>query len=182
MNNWIPLYTFTRREVERFLRVALQSLATPWISAILYILIFGKIVGSRIGTIQGVTYIDFVLPGIIMMNVIMSAFSQASNSLYFQRFARHIEEVLISPLSYGEMITGYVIGAIIRSIVVAVGIYALALFFTSASFSHPFLFFFYIISVAILFALLGLLVGLWADGFEQLTIMLTFVLTPLSYL
>lgn len=180
--NWVGLWTFTRREIERFLRVWMQSLATPWISALLYILIFGKIVGVRIGEIQGVPYIDFVLPGILTMNVIMAAFGQSSNSLYFQRFVRHIEEVLVSPLSYAEMIVGYVAGSLVRASITAAGIYVLAVFFGAANFAHPALFFAYVISVSILFSLLGLLVGLWADGFERLTIILTFIITPLSYL
>ncbi|MBP9748688.1 ABC transporter permease, partial [Patescibacteria group bacterium] len=89
--NTIGLYTLTRREIERFFRVAIQSLISPWVSATLFILVFGKIVGARIGVIEGIPYITFVLPGILMMNVTMSAFMQTSSSLYFQRFLHHIE-------------------------------------------------------------------------------------------
>jgi ABC-2 type transport system permease protein len=181
MSNWIGFYSFLRREVERFIRVALQSFATPLISATLYILIFGRIVGSRVGSVQGVDYIDFVLPGILMMNVIMAAFGQSSNSLYFQRFVRHIEEILVSPLSYGEMIAGYITGALARAITIAVGIYVIGILFGGANFEHIGAFFFYVIAVSILFGFLGLLVGLWANGFE-LTIWNSFIITPLSYL
>ena len=90
MVNWIGLYTFIRRELERMLRVAVQTLVTPWISALLYIFVFGSIIGKRIDLIAGVQYIDFVLPGILMMNVIMSSFSHSSSSLYFARFIRSI--------------------------------------------------------------------------------------------
>jgi ABC-type polysaccharide/polyol phosphate export permease len=118
--NWVGFYTLVRREVMRFLRVLVQTLLSPWISAVLFIFIFGQVVGGQIGIIEGVPCIEFVLPGILMMNVLTSAFSHSSSSLYFQRFALHIEEVLV--------------------------------------------------------------VGLWAKGFEQLSILATFVLTPLSFL
>ncbi|MBI2610247.1 ABC transporter permease [Candidatus Giovannonibacteria bacterium] len=180
--NSIGLYTFIRQEISRLYRVWIQTLITPWISALLYILIFGEIVGRRIGEIHGVSYIDFVVPGLLMMNVMQSAFGQTSSSLYFQRFVKHIEEILTAPLSYLEMITGYVVGGIARGVVVAAGVYIIALFFTSASVAHIFLFFFYSVAVALIFSLLGLLVGLWAEGFEQLMIPQTFIIMPLTFL
>jgi ABC-2 type transport system permease protein len=180
--NWIGLYTFIRREVLRFLRVSVQTLISPWISAVLFIFIFGKVVGSRIDTINGIPYIDFVLPGILMMNVLTSAFSHSSSSLYFQRFSRYIEEILVAPLSYGEMIVGYTAGALLRGILIGVGILVIGIFFGAASMSHPVLFFTYILAVSMVFGLLGLLVGLWSDGFEQLSILATFIITPLSFL
>lgn len=180
--NVIGLWTFVRRELRRFSRVAVQTLITPWISALLYIFIFGRIVGSRIDSIGGVEYIDFVLPGILMMNIIMGAFMQTAFSLYFQRFARHIEEVLVAPLAYWEMIIGHIIGGVLRAMVVAVGIYVIAVLFSAASFMHVGLFVFYALSVAILFSLIGLLIGLWAQSFEQLNILNTFVIMPLSFL
>jgi|SRR3989344_2942763 len=180
--NIIGLWTFVRRELGRFSRVAVQTLITPWISALLYIFVFGRIVGSRIDTIEGVEYIDFVLPGILMMNIIMGAFMQTSFSLYFQRFARHIEEVLIAPLAYWEMIIGHIMGGVLRAIVVGAGIYIIAILFSAASFIHVGLFIFYALSVAVLFSLIGLLVGLWAQNFEQLNVLNTFVIMPLSFL
>lgn len=179
--NWIGLKTFIMRDVQRSFRVVGQTLITPWLSALLYIFVFGRIIGSRIGLLGGVSYIDFVLPGILMMNLIMSSFSQVTFSLYFMRFARHIEEILIAPLSYGEMITGFILGGVVRAILVGAGIYVLAVLFSAANFAHAGLFFFYAISVSILFSLLGILVGLWADSFEQLNVLNTFVIMPLSY-
>jgi ABC-2 type transport system permease protein len=180
--NYVGLYTFIRREVLRFLRVSVQTLVSPWISAVLFIFVFGKIVGSRISDIGGVPYIEFVLPGILMMNVLTSAFSHSSSSLYFQRFARNIEEVLVAPLSYTEMILGYIAGAVLRGVLIGIGILIIGVFFGAASMDHPLVFSFYIVAVSVVFGLLGLLVGLWADGFEQLAILTTFVLTPLSFL
>src|SRR3989339_2015501 len=134
--NWIGLQTFIQREIERFFRVSIQTLITPWISAALYIFIFGFVVGSRIPEIAGVRYIDFVLPGLVMMNIISSAFSQTSSSLYFQRFTRHIEEILVAPFSHIEMLIGYVIGGIIRGLIVGLGVYALAIVFGSSTIAH----------------------------------------------
>ncbi|OIP80325.1 MAG: ABC transporter permease [Parcubacteria group bacterium CG08_land_8_20_14_0_20_48_21] len=180
--NLIGFYTFTRQEIHRFFRVGIQTLITPWISALLYILIFGEIVGRRIGMIHGVAYIDFVLPGLLMMNLMQASFSQTSSSLYFQRFLRHIEEVLTAPLSYLEIIGGYVIAGVVRGLMVGIGVYVLAFLFTITNINHIGLFVFYAISVSIIFSLLGLLVGLWANSFEHLAIPPTFVIMPLSFL
>ena len=104
--NWIGLYTMVRREVSRMMRVPIQAFVAPWISALLFIFIFGFVVGSRIVQIGGHRYLEFVLPGIIMMNVVNAAFLQSSSAIYFSRFIRFIEEILVAPLSYAEMIAG----------------------------------------------------------------------------
>lgn len=180
--NWVGLYTLIRKENGRTFRVATQALVTPWISALLYIFIFGKVVGSRIQSISGVNYIDFVLPGILMMNVIMSAFSHSSASIYMQRFVKNIEELLVSPLSYLEMIIGFMVSGVLRALLVGVGIFIIAIFFGAANVAHLPLFIFYTLAVSIIFSLLGMLVGLWANGFEQLNILTTFVIMPLNFL
>ena len=148
----------------------------------LYIFVFGSILGSRISTIEGIKYIHFVLPGILMMNVLTSAFSQSSSSVYFQRFVRSIEEMLVAPLSHAEMIIGYLVGAVLRAVVVGIGILIIGLFFNALTLYNLPLFLFYIIGVSIIFALLGILVGLWANSFEQLSLFSTFILMPLSFL
>jgi len=180
--NWIGLQTFVLQELLRIKRVWIQTLVTPWISALLYILIFGEIVGRRIGIISGVSYIDFVVPGLLMLNVMQSSFGHTSSSLYFQRFVRHIEEILTAPLSYIEIIIGYVTAGIARGLAVAAGVYAIALMFTVTTVEHLFLFLFYSISIALIFSLAGLLVGLWSEGFEQLMIPQTFLIMPLTFL
>lgn len=179
--NWIGLSTLIYQEIRRFLRVAVQTLVTPWISALLYILIFGAIVGQNIADIRGVDYIDFVLPGILTMSVIGAAFAHASSSIYFQRFMRHIEELLVAPLSHTEMILGYIIGAVARGIIVGIGVLAIAVFFGAAHFSNFLLFLWYVIAVSAVFGLAGVLVGLWADSFEQFSALNTFVIMPLSF-
>jgi len=179
--NLIGLWTLIRRESQRFIRVPIQTLVTPWVSAILYIFIFGFVVGSRIDQIGGVRYLDFVLPGILMLNIISASFGQTSSSLYFQRFVRHIEEVLVAPISHIEMIIGYVVAGILRGLVVGLGIYIIAILFGAANLKHIFIFLFFIISVSIVFSLVGILVGLW-EQFEHLQILNTFGILPLSFL
>ncbi len=178
----IPLYTFISREVQRFSRVAIQTLISPWINAVLYIFIFGFVVGTQIDTIAGIPYIMFVLPGIVMMNVISSAFSHTSSSLYFQRFTKHIEEILVAPISNIEMIFGYVLAGVIRAMVVGAGIFAIAILFDAAQILHLGWFLLYLIGVSMVFAFLGLLVALWAKNFEQLSLLNTFVITPFTFL
>src|SRR3989338_9092442 len=178
----IRFTTCIRREMERFLRIPIQTLISPWISALLYIIVFGSIIGSRIQFFEDISYIDFVLPGILMMNIINAAFIQTSFTIYFHRFTRTIEEILSSPLSYTQMILGWTIAAVTRAFIVGAGIFFLALFFTRANMDHVFLFFFYVIVVSMIFALIGQLIGLWAEKFEHLTVLQTFVITPLVYL
>lgn len=182
MTNWIGFYTFIKREFDRTLRVSVQTLVTPWISAALYIFIFGFVVGKKIEFISGVPYINFVLPGVLMMNVIASAFGHSSSSLYFARFMKSIEEILVAPLSYFEMVMGYVVSGVVRSVIVGVGILFIGVLFGAAEMQHFSLFIMYVASTAAIFSLLGLLVGLWANGFEQLNMLNTFVITPLSFL
>ncbi len=180
--NWIGLKTLTYREIQRFSRVYIQALISPWISALLYILIFGFVVGSRITLSEDVRYIDFVLPGLVMLNLIQAAYQQAAFSLYMHRFQRSIHEILVAPLSYAEMLVGFLVAAVVRGVVVGVGVYVLALVFTATTITHIFLFLFYSVAVSLVFGLVGLLVGMWSNNFEQLNILNTFVIMPLTFL
>lgn len=180
--NWVGLQTFVAREVQRMFRVPTQTIVAPLISAFLFIFIFGSIIGERIGSIEGVEYIIFVLPGVLMLNVITSSFAHSSSSLYFARFTKSIEELLVAPLSHLEMILGYVIGAVVRGFVVAIGILAVGILLGAGSMDHIFVFIFYVAAVSVAFGLLGMLVALWAQGFEQLNILSTFLITPLAFL
>lgn len=182
LSNWIGFQTLIRREVERMFRAPLQALVTPLVSALLYIFIFGQVVGERIDSIGGVSYIDFVLPGVLMMNIIGSSFSQTSFGIYFQRFAKHIEEILISPLSYFEIVGSLVVAGVIRGLIVGLGVLVIAVIFSAANLANFGFFIFYAIAVSIIFSLFGILVGLWAKEFEHLSILSVFVITPLSFL
>lgn len=180
--NVIGFYTLVCREISRMLRVTIQSLVTPWITAVLYIFIFGSVVGPRIGLVANENYIDFVLPGIVMMNIVMSAFSQSSSSIYLQRFTRSIEEILTAPLSYLEIIIGFAVGGVLRGLLVGLGVYVLALFFTTATIAHFWLFFAYALGIAVIFSLTGMLAGLFSNHFEHLALLNTFVIMPLIFL
>lgn len=180
--NWIGLYTMLRREVIRTFRVVIQTLVAPAISAALYIFIFGTVIGSRIDNFAGVPYISFVFPGVLMLSIINASFASASSALYFMRFTRGIEEVLIAPFSYLEMLVGFVGSAIARSLMVAALILIVGLLFGAVTLVNPIAFVLYTGAIAAIFAMLGILVALWAEGFEQLQVLNTFVITPLTYL
>jgi ABC-2 type transport system permease protein len=180
--NWIGLYTMFRREVERTFRVVIQTLIAPVISAALYIFIFGTVIGTRIEDVNGVPYISFVFPGILMLSIINASFASASSSLYFMRFTRGIEEILIAPFSYLEMLIGFVGSAVTRALLVAGLILLTGLLFGAVSLYNPLAFVFYVGAIAAIFAMLGIVVALWSDGFEQLQVLNTFVITPLTYL
>lgn len=182
MTNFIGLWAFIRREVNRMIRIPGQTILSPLISATLYIFIFGFVIGNRIEEIVGVPYITFVFPGVLMLNIIGSSFAHASSSVYFARFIHSIEEILVSPLSYIEIVIGYVAGAVIRSVIVAFGILLVGMAFGAVTLVDPIGFTFYVIAVATIFALLGILTGLWAQGFESLSAINIFVITPLTYL
>jgi ABC-2 type transport system permease protein len=179
--NWIGLWTIIRREWSRLMRVPIQAFLAPWISALLFIFVFGFVVGSRISHIGGHRYIEFVLPGILMMNIVNSAFLQSSSQVYFSRFLRYVEESLVSPLSYAEMIAGALAVVIARAIITAIGILLIAAVFHATAIDNFAEFLFWIICVAMVFGLLGIIIGLWANNFEQLTILNVFLITPLSF-
>lgn len=180
--NTIGLYTMFRREVKRTLRVVIQTLVAPVISAALYIFIFGTVIGSQINDFAGVPYISFVFPGVLMLSVINASFSSASSALYFMRFTRGIEEILITPFSYFEMLVGFVGSAVTRALMVSFLILGVGVLFSAVELQHPLWFVFYIASISAIFAMLGIVVALWAEGFEQLQVLNTFVITPLTYL
>jgi ABC-2 type transport system permease protein len=180
--NWIGLYTMLRREVERTFRVIIQTLIAPVISAALYIFIFGSVIGTRIDDFAGVPYISFVFPGVLMLSIINASFASASSALYFMRFTRGIEEILITPFSYVEMLIGFVGSAVTRAMMVAVLILLVGILFGAVTLVNPLGFVFYVAAVAAIFAMLGIVVALWAESFEQLQVLNTFVITPLTYL
>ncbi len=171
-----------RREVDRTMRVMVQTLVAPVISAALYVFIFGTVIGSRIDDFAGVPYISFVFPGVLMLSIINASFASASSALYFMRFTRGIEEILIAPFAYLEMLIGFVGSAVTRSLMVAGLILLVGVLFGAVSLVNPIGFVLYVAAIAAIFAMLGILVALWAESFEQLQVLNTFVITPLTYL
>src|SRR6201986_5644746 len=127
--NWIGLYTIVRRDVQRMLRVPIQVFIAPWISAVLFILVFGYVLGGTMRPIGGHRYIEFVMPGVLMMNIINAAFLQSSSAIYFSRFIRFVEEMLVAQLSYLEMVVGRLTTVVVRASVTGIGILILGLGF-----------------------------------------------------
>jgi len=179
--NWIGLWTIIRREIQRLLRVPIQAFIAPWISALMFIFIFGYVVGPRIASIGGHKYLEFVLPGILMMNIVNAAFLQATSQVYFQRFMKYVEEALVAPLSYVEMIIGTLAAVVFRTLSTAFGILVVAAIFGGVKVVSIPEFVFWVLCVSLIFGLLGMAVGLWAKNFEQLTVLNIFFITPLSF-
>jgi len=180
--NAIGLFTLIRREIERILRVKIQTFGAPLISAFLFIFVFGSVLGKKIDLIAGIPYIEFVFPGILVMNIISSAFEHTASSVYFGTWIRSIEEMLVAPFSYVEMVLGYVIAAVLRALTIGVGVIAIGMLFGAVNIASIPLFLLYAVSIAIVFALLGIIVGLWAKSFEQLGLLNVFVIMPLTFL
>ncbi|HEY3637795.1 MAG TPA: hypothetical protein VGK90_06550, partial [Rhizomicrobium sp.] len=156
--NWIGLWTIIRREWSRLMRVPIQAFLAPWISALLFIFIFGFVVGGRIAHIGGHRYLEFVLPGVLMLNIVNASFLQSSSQVYFSRFLHYIEEALVAPLSYVEMIAGIIAVVILRSVITALGILVIAACFGATSIDAIPEFVFWIIIVSMVFGLLGIII------------------------
>jgi ABC-2 type transport system permease protein len=180
--NWIGLGTIVRREISRMMRVPIQVFVAPWINALLFIFIFGYVMGGRMPPIGGHRYLEFVLPGVLMMNIVLSSFLQSSSAIYFSRFIRFVEEILVSPMSYAEMIAGALAVVVVRSVATAIGILLIGLAFGATSIESLPSFLFWIVGVSLIFGLLGIVIGLWAKSFEQLNVLTVFFITPLSML
>ena len=175
-------FTLTEREVSRFLRVWQQTIIPPMITSILFILIFGYSLGSRISAVAGVSYIGFIIPGLLMMGVIMSAYSNTSSSLYISKFQGQVQEYLVAPLSYWQIIFALTIAGVLRAILVGVGILAVSLLFTSLTVHSYAMLLFFIVMVSLLFSFAGIATALWAGNFDQMSVFATFLITPLTYL
>ncbi|MBI3252131.1 MAG: ABC transporter permease [Candidatus Omnitrophica bacterium] len=182
IKNWIGFKTLVKREVLRFFVVFTQTIVPPLISSALFIFVFGFSIGRNLNLrVEGVTYLQFLIPGLVMMHLIEGSYTNTSSSLFMLRWHNIIQELLLSPLSYFEMVLGLLIGGVARGLLVAGGVYGVSLFFTRFIFFNPLIVLYYFVVVTVIFSCLGLLVGLWAEGFEKLSVWGTFVLTPLIY-
>ncbi|MCX7557515.1 ABC transporter permease [Xanthomonadaceae bacterium JHOS43] len=180
--NLIALYTITRREVARILRIWGQTLVPPAITMTLYFLIFGKLIGSRIGDMGGYGYMDYIVPGLVMMSVIQNAYGNISSSFFGAKFGRHIEELLVSPAPNWVILSGYVAGGVLRGVMVGVIVFAIAMCFTSVRVPHPLVTLSTVLLGATIFSLAGLVNAIYAKKFDDVAIVPTFILTPLTYL
>lgn len=178
----ISLQTLVVKEIRRFTRIWIQTLVPPAITVVLYFIIFGNLIGSRIGTMEGFDYIEFVVPGLIMMGVITNSYSNVVSSFFSARFQRHVEELLVSPVPNYVILLGYVTGGVARGLMVGVIVTTLSLFFTSLSIHNLFVTVSVVVLTSTLFSLCGFINAVFAENFDDISIIPTFVLTPLIYL
>ncbi|WP_020581435.1 ABC transporter permease [Endozoicomonas elysicola] len=180
--HWVAFVTIFAKEVRRFMRIWPQTLLPPAISMVLYFVIFGAVIGSRIGTMSGFSYMTYVLPGLVMMSVITNSFSNVASSFFSNKFQRCIEEVLISPVPNWIILAGYVLGGVARGVITGAIVMGLGLFFVELD-VHDFLVtLLAVVMTATLFALGGFINGVFARKFDDVSIVPTFVLTPMTYL
>jgi len=180
--NVVGLGTIVRREIRRVIRIWVQTIVPPAITMTLYFIIFGSLIGRRIGEMDGVPYMTFIAPGLIMMAVITNSFGNVVSSFFSGKLHRHLEEMLVSPLAFPTIVTGYVIGGVVRGLAVASLVTVVALLFADLSVVHPFITISVVILTSMVFSLAGLLNAIFAKNFDEISVIPTFVLTPLTYL
>lgn len=180
--NLVALLTITRREVHRILRIWGQTLMPPAITMTLYFLIFGGLIGSRVGTMDGIRYMDFIVPGLVMMSVIQNSYGNISTSFFGAKFGRHVEELLVSPMPNWVILCGYVAGAVLRGLMVGAIVLAIAMLFTRVRVPHPLVMLSSVLLGATIFSLAGFVNAIYAKKFDDIAIVPTFILTPLTYL
>jgi ABC-2 type transport system permease protein len=173
------IYTF---EMSRTLRTIGQSIASPVISTVLYFIVFGAAIGSHMQDIHGIPYGSFIVPGLIMLTILGQSVSNASFGIYFPRFTGTIYEILSAPLSFVEIVLGYVGAAATKSVIIGLIVLITACFFVPLHVAHPFWMVFFLVMTSVTFSLLGFIIGIWADGFEKLQIIPLLIITPLTFL
>jgi ABC-2 type transport system permease protein len=179
---WIALATIVRKEIHRFMRIWVQTLVPPVITMALYFVIFGALIGSRIGEMDGFSYMSFVVPGLIMMSVITNSYSNVVSSFYSAKFQHNIEELLVSPAPNYVILLGFIIGGVVRGLMVGLIVTAVSLLFTDLHIQHPGITAAIVLMTATAFSLMGFVNAVYANSFDDISIIPTFVLTPLTYL
>lgn len=176
------LLTIVRKEVKRFTRIWMQTLLPPVITMTLYFVIFGTLIGARIGDMGGVNYMAFVVPGLIMMSVITNSYSNVASSFFSTKFQRSVEEILVSPTPNYIILLGFTLGGVMRGLCVGVIVTVVSLFFTKLNIQHLGITIVVVFLTAVLFSVGGFVNALFAQSFDDISIVPTFVLTPLTYL
>lgn len=178
----IAFETIFRKEIRRFLRIWPQTLIPPAITMTLYFVIFGNLIGRRIGTMGGHDYVDYIVPGLIMMSVITSAYANVVSSFFGAKFQRFVEELLVAPVPSHVILAGFVAGGVVRGMLVAGMVTGVSLLFTDLRIAHPFITLSVMLLAATLLSVAGFINALYAKTFDDISIVPTFVLTPLTYL
>jgi len=180
--NWVGFKTIVRKEVTRILRIWGQTIVPPAITMTLYFIIFGELIGRRIGEMGGFSYMQYIVPGLVIMSVITNSYGNMVSSFFGAKFGKHIEELLISPLPNWVILSGYVVGALLRGLMVGAVVLAVSLFFTPIAVQHPLIMLSVLLLTAVVFALAGMVNAIFAQKFDDIAIIPTFVLAPLTYL
>lgn len=180
--NLVALRTIVSKEMKRVLRIWVQTIVPPAITMTLYFIIFGNLIGKRIGTMDGFDYMQYIAPGLIMMSVITSSYGNVVSSFFGAKFGRHIEEMLVSPMSNATIILGHVAGGVLRGLLIGLLVTGVALFFTRLQISHPLIVISIVLLSSTVFALAGFINAIFAKKFDDISIVPTFILTPLTYL
>lgn len=180
--NWVGFTTIVRREFKRITRIWVQTLVPPAITMTLYFVIFGSLIGSRIGEMGGFNYMQYIAPGLIMMSVISNSYGNVVSSFFGAKFGKHIEEMLVAPLPAYVILSGYLAGGMLRGLLVGGLVSVVALFFTRLHIEHMFVTVSIVLLTSIVFSLAGFINAVFAKNFEGISIIPTFVLTPLTYL
>lgn len=180
--NWHAVRAIYVFEMARTWRTLLQSIASPVISTSLYFIVFGSAIGGRMKEIEGVPYGAFIIPGLVMLSILSESISNASFGIYMPRFAGTIYEVLSAPISWTEMVLGYVGAAASKSVILGSIILVTARLFVPYGIAHPVWMFAFLVLTAATFSLFGFIIGLWADGFEKLQLVPMLIVTPLTFL
>jgi len=181
-NNWVALNTIWIKECTRFLRIWVQTLVPPAITMSLYFVIFGNLIGNRIGQMGGFTYMEFIVPGLIMMSVITNSYSNVSSSFFSAKFQRNIEELMVAPVPTWVVIAGYVGGGVARAILIGIIVTLVSLFFVDVQIHNIGVIVLTVVLTSVLFATAGLINAIFAKSFDDISVVPTFVLTPLTYL
>ncbi len=179
---WVAFSTLIRKEVIRFMRIWMQTLLPPVITQSLFFIIFGTYIGSQINTVSGISYMSFIVPGLVMMAVINSSFSNVVSSFFSSKFQKNVEELIVSPTPNYIVVAGYVGGGMLRGLLVGLIIFGVSMLFAAPQVHNFLLILIFIILSALLFSLGGLINGMFAKKFDDVSIFPTFILTPLTYL
>ncbi|EDY87518.1 ABC-2 type transporter [gamma proteobacterium HTCC5015] len=181
-SNALGFYTLFRKECRRFLRVAVQTVLTPVLTSMLYLAVFAQVLADRVQVYDGIGYVQFLVPGLVMMTVIQNAYANSSSSLIQSKMNGSLNFLLVSPISAGEIFAAYLTASIVRGAMVGAGVLCVALLFVDLPLSHPWAVILGVILSSALLAALGMVAGIWGEQFEQMAVFQNFIIMPLSFL
>ncbi|CAA6603498.1 putative transporter subunit: membrane component of ABC superfamily [Rhodospirillaceae bacterium LM-1] len=180
--NWLGLWTLLSKEVRRFLKVYFQTIFAPVVTTLLFLAVFALALGRKVEMVAGVHLLEFLAPGLIMMTMVQNAFANSSSSLIMAKVQGNIIDVLMPPLSAGELVVGFAGGGMIRGLLVGMVVAVTMAFFVPMAAPHPFFIVYHAVAASLMLSLLGMMGGIWADKFDHMAAVTNFIVTPLSFL